>query len=265
MVPSLRTELWEWDLASQMTLNPFQLQFSLSLQHLFLHSAPTPLRSGLLTLSRCPKGEPHRWGEPTARCRPPGAPALRRSRGIAGRRGRGERKGPHRPSSGRPRLAQKICLYTIQLAGHQTQGFPKGFPAISRGEGIKDCPASTLISKGRSGPGTSVGWEPPTAAAGGFGRCLRGVRAAQRLGLSKPGQRVLSTRAEQTLQRLGFVSPAGRGRTREKPLFFFFSCSAACHSRARIGGRWGRDPGARAGSSRGDIPLATLAVLASGF
>lgn len=235
-----------------MTLNPFQLQFSLSLQHLFLHSAPTPLRSGLLTLSRCPKGEPHRWGEPTARCRPPGAPALRRSRGIAGRRGRGERKGPHRPSSGRPRLAQKICLYTIQLAGHQTQGFPKGFPAISRGEGIKDCPASTLISKGRSGPGTSVGWEPPTAAAGGFGRCLRGVRAAQRLGLSKPGQRVLSTRAEQTLQRLGFVSPAGRGRTREKPLFFF--------SPAPLPATHGLGLGVGGGGIRGRAPAAAAAI-----
>lgn len=151
-----------------------------------------------------------------------GAPGLRRSRGIAGRRDRGERKGPHRPPSGRPRLAQKIGLCTIQLAGHQTQGFPKGFPAISReGGGIKDCPASTLISKGRSGPGTSDGWEPPTAACG-FGRCLRGVRAAQRLGLSKPGQPVLSARADQTLQRSGSVFPAGRGRTREKPLFFFF-------------------------------------------
>lgn len=194
-----------------------------------------------------------------------GALALRRSRGIAGRRGRGERKDPHRPPSGCPRLAQKISLCTIQLAGHQTQGFLKGFPAISReGGGIKDCPASTLISKGRSGPGTSDGWEPLTAAWG-FDRCLRGVRAAQTLGLSKPGQPVLSARAEQTLQRSGSVSPTGRGRTREKPLFFFFSCSAACHSQAQIGCRWGRDPGARAGRSRGDIPLASLAVLASGF
>lgn len=152
-----------------------------------------------------------------------GAPGLRRSRGIAGRRDRGERKGPHRPPSGRPRLAQKIGLCTIQLAGHQTQGFPKGFPAISReGGGIKDCPASTLISKGRSGPGTSDGWEPPTAACG-FGRCLRGVRAAQRLGLSKPGQPVLSapgrTRpysAQDPCSRLGEEE---QGRS---PSFFFF-------------------------------------------
>lgn len=182
-----------------------------------------------------------------------GAPALRRSRGIAGRRGRGERKDPHRPPSGCPRLAQKISLCTIQLAGHQTQGFLKGFPAISReGGGIKDCPASTLISKGRSGPGTSDGWEPLTAAWG-FDRCLRGVRAAQTLGLSKPGQPVLSARAEQTLQRSGSVSPTGRGRTREKPLFFFFSPAplpATHRLRSGVGG----------GGIRGRAPAGAAAI-----
>ena len=195
-----------------------------------------------------------------------GAPALRRSRGIAGRRGRGERKGPHRPPSGCPRLAQKIGLCTIQLAGHQTQGFLKGFPAISReGGGIKDCPASTLISKGRSGPGTSDGWEPMTAAWG-FDRCLRGgsgcseTRSLQTwaTGPLRPGG------ADPTA--LGIRVPDWARKSKgEAPLFFFFSCSAACHSQAQIGCRWGRDPGARAGRSRGDIPLASLAVLASGF
>ena len=60
-----------------MTLNPFQLQFSLSLQHLSVHSAPSPLPSGLLTLFRWQKREPHAWGEPTARCGPPGGALLR--------------------------------------------------------------------------------------------------------------------------------------------------------------------------------------------
>lgn len=263
MVPSLRTERWEWDLASQMTLNPFQLQFSLSLQHLFLHSAPTPLHSGLLTISLRPKGEPQGWGEPTARCGPPGALALRRSRGIAGRRGRGERKGPHRPPSGRPRLAQKICLCSIQLAGHQTQGFPKGFPAISRGEGIKDCPASTLISKGRWGRApASVGSRrqpPPGDLAGASAGCglLRDSVSPILGNRSSPPRWSRRYSARDPCPRLGEEEQGSPS--------FFFSCSAACHSQARIGGRWGRDPGARAGSSRGYIPLASLAVLASGF
>lgn len=60
-------------------------------------------------------------------------------------------------------------------------------------------------------------------------------------------------------------SRLGEEEQGRSPSFFFFSCSAACHSQARIGCRWGRDSGARAGRSRGDIPLSSFAVLASGF
>ena len=102
------------------------------------------------------------------------------------------------------------------------------------------------------GPGTSVGWEPPPAAAGGFGRCLRGVRAAQRLGLSNPGQPVLSAQVEQTLQRSGSVSPAGRGRTR-KPLFSFFS-PAPLPATHRLG------LGVGGGGIRGRAPAAAAAT-----